>query len=116
LAVAEEMLCKLQGRTHEVVTGVCLRHLRSHWQRLFAASTKVTFRELSPAQIRSYFHNVNPLDKAGAYAIQEHGDQLAESISGSFSNVVGLPVERVLEELALWGRRRRRAREAEGAW
>jgi septum formation protein len=102
LAVAEQMLRKLQGRTHEVVTAVCLLHLRSHRQRLFAASTNVTFRELDVVQIRSYLTRINPLDKAGAYAIQEHGDRIVENISGSYSNVVGLPVERVLEELAGW--------------
>ncbi len=102
LKEARDMLSQLQGQTHEVVTGVCLLHLRSHRQKMFAARTRVTFRELSPAQIRSYLARVNPLDKAGAYAIQEHGDEIVASISGSFSNVVGLPLERVREELSAW--------------
>jgi len=103
MAEAGQMLQKLQGRTHQVVTGVCLLHLRSHRQRLFTASTTVTFRKLSHAQIHSYLTKVNPLDKAGAYAIQEEGDRIIASIAGSFSNVVGLPIEEVREQLALWG-------------
>lgn len=102
LAEAEQMLQKLQGRTHQVVTGVCLLHLRSHRQRLFAVSTRVTFRALDTGQIRRYLARVNPLDKAGAYAIQEQGDEIVERIAGSYCNVVGLPVERLQEELRAW--------------
>ena len=96
------MLARLQGRTHEVVTGVCLMHLRVHRQKVFAASTAVTFRQLHAGQIRRYLSRINPLDKAGAYAIQEEGDAIVKQISGSFSNVVGLPVERLREEMAGW--------------
>ena len=96
------MLKQLQGRTHRVVTGVCLIHLRGHRQKLFADATEVTFRPLDTGQIREYLAHINPLDKAGAYAIQEGGDKIVETISGSFSNVVGLPVERLRAELALW--------------
>jgi len=100
------MLARLQGRTHEVVTGVCLMHLRIHRQKVFAASTAVTFRQLHAGQIRRYLSRINPLDKAGAYAIQEEGDAIVRQISGSFSNVVGLPVERLREEMAAWGVKR----------
>ena len=96
------MLARLQGRTHQVVTGVSLIHLRGHRERLFAVSTDVTFRPLDKRQISDYLSKINPLDKAGAYAIQEHGDLIVSEISGSFSNVVGLPVERVGDELAAW--------------
>ena len=96
------MLSHLQGRTHEVVTGVCLIHLRNHRQKAFAESTTVTFRNLHSEQIKRYLSKVNPLDKAGAYAIQEEGDALVKQINGSFSNVVGLPVERLKAELELW--------------
>jgi septum formation protein len=99
---ARSMLQQLQGRTHRVVTGVCLVHLRGHRQKLFADATDVTFRTLDARQIRDYLAQINPLDKAGAYAIQEGGDKIVEAISGSFSNVVGLPVERLRAELALW--------------
>ena len=102
LADARRMLARLQGRTHQVVTGVSLIHLRGHRERLFAVSTDVTFHPLTAGQIDGYVAKVNPLDKAGAYAIQEHGDMIVSEISGSFSNVVGLPVERVMEELAAW--------------
>src|SRR5882762_9534086 len=64
---AHRMLGKLQGRTHEVVTGVCLVHLRTHRQKSFAVNTTVTFRKLHSDQIRRYLGKINPLDKAGAY-------------------------------------------------
>ena len=99
---AEQMLAKLQGRTHQVITGVCLIHLRAHRQRLFAVSTAVTFRKLHSGQIRRYLSKIFPFDKAGSYAIQEEGDLIVKGISGSFSNVVGLPVERLREELKRW--------------
>jgi septum formation protein len=102
LAEAGRMLAKLQGRTHQVVTGVSLIHLRAHRERIFAVSTDVTFHTLSAKEISAYFSKVNPLDKAGAYAIQEHGDIIVAEISGSYSNVVGLPVEKLEEELAAW--------------
>jgi septum formation protein len=101
-ADAERMLARLQGRTHLVITGVCLLRLRPHRQRLFAASTSVTFRKLHLGQIRRYLAKVFPFDKAGGYAIQEEGDLIVKGISGSFSNVVGLPVEQLREELAAW--------------
>lgn len=99
---AYEMLEQLQGRTHRVVTAVCLLHLREHRQKLFAESSAVTFRPLDAVKIRRYLTRVNPLDKAGGYAIQEEGDLLVERIAGSYSNVVGLPVERLSAELEAW--------------
>ena len=99
---ARQILAKLHGRTHQVFTGVCLIHLRAHRQRLFAVSTSVTFRHLHSAQIRRYLCKINPLDKAGAYAIQEDGDEIVSTISGSCSNVIGLPLEQLKKELANW--------------
>ncbi|MDD5140818.1 MAG: Maf family protein [Verrucomicrobiales bacterium] len=104
LAEAQQMLMRLQGRTHQVVTGVSLIHLRAHRERIFAVSTAVLFLPLDAGQIRDYLSKINPLDKAGAYAIQEHGEWLISEISGSYSNVVGLPMERLREELAAWER------------
>jgi septum formation protein len=104
-AEAQRMMEQLQGRIHQVVTGVVLIHLRAHRERVFAVSTDVCFRVLTAGQIQNYFAKVNPLDKAGAYAIQEHGDLIVEEISGSYSNVVGLPVERLQEELNAWSER-----------
>src|SRR5437867_4312819 len=68
LKEAHQILSQLQGRTHEVVTGVCLIHLRNHRQKSFAESTTVTFRHLHSEQIKRYISKMNPLDKAGAYA------------------------------------------------
>ena len=101
-ADAERMLTQLQGRTHQVVTGISLIHLRAHRERLFAASTDVTFHPLDGGQIRDYLSKMNPLDKAGAYAIQEHGEMIVAEISGSYSNVVGLPLEQLREEIHSW--------------
>jgi septum formation protein len=100
---AERMVAALQGKTHQVVTGVCLIHLRGHRQNIFYEQTNVTFRKLTSAQIRKYHGVVNPLDKAGAYGIQEKGATLVESIAGSRSNVAGLPMERLQAELAAFG-------------
>ncbi|HLX94645.1 MAG TPA: Maf family protein [Verrucomicrobiae bacterium] len=102
LAAARQMLARLQGRTHQVVTGVSLIHLRAYRERTFAVSTDVMFRSLTAEQIDGYLSRMNPLDKAGAYAIQEHGDTIVSEISGSFSNVVGLPVEQLQTELKAW--------------
>ena len=106
LPEARRMLSRLQGRHHQVVTGVSLIHLRKHQERIFADSTDVLFHPLDEQQIREYVAKVNTLDKAGAYAIQELGEILISEISGSYSNVVGLPVEMLREELEDWGRPR----------
>ena len=99
MADAERMLARLQGRTHLVITGVCLLQLRPYRQKLFAVSTSVTFRKLHIGQIRRYLALIHPFDKAGSYAIQEEGDLIVQGFKGSFSNVVGLPIERLREEL-----------------
>ncbi len=103
LEEAYRMLEQLQGRTHQVVTAICLLHLREHRQRVFTESTAVTFHPLDAVKIQRYLTRVNPLDKAGAYAIQEEGDLIVEKITGSYTNVVGLPVERLRQELEVWG-------------
>ena len=102
LAGARAMLAKLEGRTHQVVTGVSLVHLRAHRERIFAVSTEVSFRSLTGAEIDYYLARINPLDKAGGYAIQDHGELIVSEISGSYSNVVGLPLERLAQELEKW--------------
>jgi len=102
LEAAYEMLERLQGQTHQVVTAVCLLHLRAHRQKVFAETTAVTFRPLDAVKIRRYLTHVNPLDKAGAYAIQEQGDLIVEEVKGSYTNVVGLPLERLKLELEAW--------------
>jgi len=99
---ARQMLAQLQGKTHQVVTGVSLIQQRNHREKLFAVSTDVAFHPLGAEQIRNYLKQIDPLDKAGSYAIQEHGNLIVSEISGSYSNVVGLPLERLRTELAAW--------------
>ena len=94
---ARAILAKLSGRTHDVITGVCVRCLENDLLVRFEEATHVTFRVLTPEMIEKYIRAVNVLDKAGAYAIQEHGDDIIEGIEGSRTNVIGLPVERLTE-------------------
>jgi septum formation protein len=96
---AADMLGRLSGRVHEVATGVHLLRLEPRVQVEFHEITRVRFRRLGVAHIRAYLARVDVLDKAGAYALQEHGEMLVESVEGSRSNVVGLPVERTLAAL-----------------
>lgn len=92
---AATMLERLAGRAHTVMTGVCLIHRALDTQLMFADTTRVWMKPLTRAQIGEYLEKIDPLDKAGAYAIQEHGAGIVERIEGSFSNVMGLPVERL---------------------
>jgi len=94
------MLRRLQGKVHEVITGVCIYHLRRHRQISFAVTTRVQFHRLNRDQRERYLKRIDPYDKAGAYAVQEHGHLIIEDINGSFTNVVGLPVERLAHELS----------------
>ena len=97
---AFRMLSALSGRTPEVCTGVCMRFLKEsgEWVELVdSASTKVHFASLTKEEILAYIATGSPMDKAGAYGIQDGG--LVEKIEGSFSNVVGLPVELCKEML-----------------
>lgn len=99
LAAARAMLRRLSGRTHTVCTGVCVIHPGGPAET-FHDLTEVVFRVLDEAAIEAYLALVDPLDKAGAYGIQDHGDRLIEAIQGSFDNVMGLPVTRLVEALA----------------
>jgi septum formation protein len=95
---ARMMLRRLSGRVHMVCTGVCL--IRPGGGReVFHDTTAVTFRPLDAAAIDAYLTLANPLDKAGGYGIQEYGERIIEGIRGSFENVMGLPVEKVLAAL-----------------
>lgn len=98
---ALEMLRALSGKTHQVVTGVTITTKRNRTS--FTSVTDVTFVELSDEDIKYYVDNYAPFDKAGAYGIQEWiGSVAVESISGSFYNVMGLPVHRLYQELKLF--------------
>jgi septum formation protein len=102
LGEARAMLQRLSGRVHEVITGVCLVHQTRGRARLFSDVTYVKFHPLTEPVIATYLERVNVLDKAGAYALQEHGDLIVAQVEGSRSNVVGLPVEAVRAALAAW--------------
>ncbi|MDL2211156.1 Maf-like protein [Bacteroides sp. OttesenSCG-928-M17] len=97
-ADAARMLRKLSGKTHQVITGVCLT--TTHWQRSFSAVTQVTFASLTEEEISYYVAHYQPMDKAGAYGIQEWiGFVGVEHIEGSYFNVMGLPVQKLYKEL-----------------
>ena len=95
---AYAMLQKLSGKTHQVITGVCL--LTKNEQRVFRVTTDVTFKELEMEEIKYYVDNYKPFDKAGAYGIQEWIGYIGvTSLNGSYFNVVGFPVQRIYTEL-----------------
>lgn len=95
---AMRMLRDLSGRTHEVFTGVCIT--TTDWQRSFAAQTEVRFAALSEDEIAYYVDAFRPMDKAGAYGVQEWiGFIGVENISGSYYNIMGLPVQKLYREL-----------------
>lgn len=95
---ARRMLRLLSGKTHHVVTGVCLTTLDK--QRQFSVTTEVTFKDLSDTEIDYYISHYRPFDKAGAYGIQEWiGYVGCTGLKGSYYNVMGLPVQRIYEEM-----------------
>lgn len=98
---ARAMLRQLSGRTHQVCTAVCILRYAGD-KRVFHDTTEVRFKELGDAEIEAYLERVNPLDKAGAYGIQEHGDLIVEGIEGRFDTVMGLPLELVTDALEGW--------------
>lgn len=104
--MAREMLGWLSGRVHEVVTAAVLMMPGGKKSREAVVRTRVMFRALARAEVEAYVREVDVLDKAGAYALQDGGDRLVERVEGSRSNVIGLPLETVLpwcEELATSG-------------
>lgn len=90
---AARMLRLLSGRTHRVITGVCLA--APGFERVEAETTQVTFSELAEEEIAAYIATGEPMDKAGAYGIQGIASRWATAIQGDYFNVVGLPVARV---------------------
>jgi septum formation protein len=87
---AHAMLQSLSGTSHQVITGVCI--LQQQKRALFSVTTEVTFRPISAAEIAAYIQTGDPMDKAGAYAIQGGAAHMVEKINGSYTNVVGLPL------------------------
>jgi len=98
---ARVMLRRLSGQTHDVCTGVCI--VGPQKKISFAEISQVRFRKLNESAIANYFRAVNPIDKAGAYAAQAAGRSIIASVEGSFTNVIGLPMERTTEVLAQFG-------------
>jgi septum formation protein len=103
LADARTMLRRLSGLTHKVFTGLALRRGADRLALDDVATSDVTFRVLDDAAIDAYFALVNPLDKAGAYGVQEHGEMVVAHHTGSFSNIMGLPLENLRPLLARFG-------------
>ncbi|MBR4566008.1 MAG: septum formation protein Maf [Prevotella sp.] len=97
-ADARRMLHAISGRTHQVITGVCLT--TKDCQRQLSVSTDVTFKELTDDEIGYYIEHYRPFDKAGAYGIQEWIGYIGVTrLEGSYFNVMGLPVQRIYSEL-----------------
>ena len=98
---AVKMLQSLQGREHEVYTGVTImaREGNENRKKTFHEKTKVVFYPMSDEEIRSYVNTGEPMDKAGAYGIQGKSAVFIKEISGDYNNVVGLPLARLYQEL-----------------
>lgn len=103
---AQAMLTRLAGRTHEVCTSVVLARAKAGSEMMhtgFEEVTRVTFLPLTEAEVRTYLDLIDPFDKAGGYAAQDHGDRIICGVDGSWTNVVGLPMERLALELQALG-------------
>jgi septum formation protein len=107
LVDARKILARLSGRVHQVCSAVSIFHLARARSTAFAEISRVRFHRLNRRKIDNYFSKVNPLDKAGAYAAQGHGGEIIAEIKGSFSNVVGLPMEKTAAALEHFGIRPR---------
>ena len=103
LAEARAMLQRLAGRTHTVFTGVALRRVATGLQIDEGVTSEVTFKPFDDAVIDAYFKVVNPLDKAGAYGIQDGRELIVERWEGSFTNIMGLPMEATKQILVRCG-------------
>jgi septum formation protein len=103
LSDAAGMLRRLSGRTHEVCSAIAIYLQTSGRSAVFHESSRVRFHPLSNLAIENYLAKVGPLDKAGAYAAQGSGSEIIAKIDGSFTNVVGLPMEKTVAALAKFG-------------
>lgn len=100
---AMQMLETLSDQWHEVYSAISLRWTNGDFKESFYEVSQVKFRALTPSIIRKYHSRVNPLDKAGAYGIQEASDLIIDSIKGSFNNIMGLPTELLANQLKKHG-------------
>jgi nucleoside triphosphate pyrophosphatase len=103
LSEAAQMLRRLSGRTHQVCSAVAIYRQTSGRSDVFHEVSRVRFHRLSNVTIERYLAKVGPLDKAGAYAAQGSGTEIIAKIEGSFTNVVGLPMEKTVAALAKFG-------------
>lgn len=103
LAQARQFLRRLSGRTHQVCSAVFISEAATGRRSLFTEMSHVTFRAFGDADIERYITQVNPLDKAGAYAAQAHGAWIIARIDGSRTNVIGLPMEQTTRVLKQFG-------------
>jgi septum formation protein len=100
---ATAMLKALSGKTHQVITGVCISTLQK--RKVFSVISEVRFASLNSSEIDYYLDNYQPYDKAGSYGVQEWiGFVGVEFIEGSYFNVMGLPIQRLYNELKNWGK------------
>jgi septum formation protein len=103
LEEARAMLRRLSGRVHTVFTGLAFRRKRDGLHLDRGVASEVTFKTLDEATIEAYLSRVNVLDKAGAYGIQEQGDLIVSGYTGSWTNIVGLPIETTKQILSQCG-------------
>lgn len=103
LVEARAMLRRLSGRTHTVFTGLAVRQASTGMRIDEGVASEVTFKPLDEPTIDTYLARVHTLDKAGGYAIQEHGDLVVEGHRGSFTNIIGLPLETTKQILTRCG-------------
>ncbi|MCH1502749.1 MAG: Maf family protein [Verrucomicrobiales bacterium] len=103
LEEAIRMVTSLAGRTHQVCTGVALISQKSGVKDTFHVITNVTFKVLTNDEVCAYLSKIDPLDKAGGYAAQEHGNLVLQAVEGSWTNVVGLPMDELGESLVPHG-------------
>ena len=96
---AHQMLLKLSGKEHRVITGFCILNTGNGESVKDSVETTVTFKELTEEEIRGYIKTKEPFDKAGGYAIQGKGSFMIREIKGSYTNVIGLPICEVVEAL-----------------
>jgi len=100
---AFRMLSDLRNKSHSVMTGVALADAETHRRHVFFEETKVHFGDYSDEDIRQYIASGEPMDKAGSYAIQGGWGRMVTSVEGDFANVIGLPWDRLKEELDRFG-------------
>jgi len=100
---AERMLKLLSGQTHEAITGFTVYDTRTKKIITKGITTTIKFRVIDQQEIDDYLDTAEPYDKAGAYALQAEGDKFVDKIDGSFSNIIGLPIEEISEALAAFG-------------